>query len=118
MDLGKDTSEPLLIRIYGASGWQGLSGRRTEDARYKPKQEIFTVSEGDEALVFAAAEIAAAGRADTVFSGRPVAILWDAALEAPRAFGPEGEERAVVPMLWFAAGRHYARVRTLADPAN
>jgi hypothetical protein len=118
LDLGKDTSEPLLIRIYGASGWQGLSGRKTADARHKPKQEIFTVAEGAEALAFTAGEIAAARRVDTAFSGQPLSIRWDAALEVPRAYGPDGQERSVVPMLWFAADRHYARVRTLFDPAN
>jgi hypothetical protein len=118
LDLGKDTSEPLLMRIYGASRWQGLSGRKTADARHKPKQEIFTVAEGDEALAFTAGEIAAARRVDTALSGKPLSIRWDAALEVPRADGPDGQERAVVPMLWFAADRHYARVRTLFDPAH
>jgi hypothetical protein len=118
MDLDKDTSEPLLLRLYGASGWQGLSGRRTDDSRHRPKEAVFAVAEEDEALAFTAGEIEAAGRVDTAVHGKSVSVRWDAALEAPRAYGADGEERAVVPMFWFAAARHYARVRTLADRAE
>jgi hypothetical protein len=39
-------------------------------------------------------------------------------LEAPRAYGPGGDERAVVPMYWFAAARNFARVRTLLEQAE
>lgn len=118
MDLDEDTSEPLFMRIYGASHWQGISGRKSADPRHKPKEEVFAVGEEDEALAFTAGEIEAAGRVETTLRGEPVSIQWDAALEAPRAHGPEGDERAVVPMFWFAAARHYARVKTLVDRAE
>ena len=118
MDLDKDTSEPLLLRLYGASGWQGISGEKTADPRHRPKETVFAVAEEGEALAFTAGEIEAAGRVDTAVHGSPVSIRWDAALEAPRAYRPDGEERAVVPMFWFAAARHYARVRTLVDRAE
>jgi hypothetical protein len=118
MDLDRDTSVPLLIRLYRASQWQGLSGQRTADSRHRPKETVFTVAEGDEALAFTAGEIEAAGRLDTAIHGEPVSIRWDAALSAPRASRPDGTEMAVVPMFWFAAPRHYARVTTLADPAG
>ncbi|HYV41404.1 MAG TPA: DUF3179 domain-containing (seleno)protein, partial [Thermoanaerobaculia bacterium] len=113
MDLDKDTSEPLFMRIYGASRWQGISGTKTADPRHKPKEEVFAVGEEDEALAFTAGEIEAAGGVETTLRGEPISIYWDAALEALRAYGPEGDERAVVPMFWFAASRHYARVKTL-----
>lgn len=118
MDLDKDTSEPLLMRLYGASGWQGISGERTEDFRHRPKETVFAVGEEDEALAFTAGEIEAAGRVDTTLQGTPVSIRWDDALKAPRAYGPDGQERAIVPMFWFAAARHYVRVWTLADQAR
>jgi hypothetical protein len=115
MDLDRDTSVPLLMRLYRASKWQGLSGERTGDVRHRPKETVFAVSEGDDALAFTSGEIEAAGRLDTAIHGTPVSIRWDAALEAPRAWGPDGTERAVVPMFWFAAARHYARLMTFAD---
>jgi hypothetical protein len=118
MDLERDTSVPLLMRLYRASQWQGLSGQRTEDSRHKPKETVFAVAEEDDALAFTSGEIAAAGRLDTAIHGTPVSIRWDAALEAPRAWGPDGTERAVVPMFWFAAARHFARLTTLADQAG
>jgi hypothetical protein len=118
MDLDNDTSEPLLMRLYGASGRQGISGKRTADQRHKPKEEVFTIGEEDEAIAFTAGEIAGAGRVETTLRGEPIFIRWDAALEAPRAYGPDGNERAVVAMFWFAAPRHYARVKTLADKAE
>jgi len=114
MDLDKDTSEPLLMRLYMASGWQGLSGERTGDSRHPAKETVFAVAEEDEALAFTAGEIEAAGRVETVFRGSPLSIRGDAALETPRAYGPDGQERATVPMFWFAAARHYARLGTLA----
>jgi hypothetical protein len=118
MDLGSDTSEPLFLRLYGASGWQGVSGRKTADRRHKPKEEVFTVGEDDEALAFTAGEIVGAGRVETTLRGEPIFIRWDAALGAPRAYGSSGDERVVVQMFWFAAQRHYVTVRTLADPAG
>jgi hypothetical protein len=113
MDLDRDTSVPLLMRLYSASQWQGLSGQRTADSRHRPKETVFTVAEGDEALAFTAGEIEAAGQLDTAISGEPVSIRWDAALSAPRATRRDGTEMAVVPMFWFAAARHFARVTTL-----
>jgi len=118
MDLDNDTSVPLFMRIYGASPWQGISGRKTADSRRRPKDEVFTVGEEDEALAFTVGEIEAAGRVDTILRGEPISIRWDAALKAPRAYGPGGDERAVVHMYWFAAARNYARLRTLLEPAE
>jgi uncharacterized protein DUF3179 len=117
MDLDKDTSEPILLRIYGASRWQGVSGEKTSDPRHRPKEEVFALAEGDDALAFTAGEIEAAGRIETTALGEPVAIRWDSALRVPRAFGRDGSERVLLPMYWFAAARHYARVRTLTASA-
>jgi hypothetical protein len=118
MDLDRDTSVPLLMRLYGASNWQGLSGRTTRDSRHRPKETVFAVAEDDEALAFTAGEIEAAGRLDASVHGTPVSIRWDAALEAPRAWGADGKEMAVVPMFWFAAAQHYAHLNTLSATAD
>ncbi len=118
LDLDVDTSEPLLLRLYNASQWQGVSGEKTRDSRHKPKEQVFTVGDGEEALAFTAGEIEAAGRLETNLSGQPVSLRWDSSFEAPRAYGADGAERAVVPMFWFAAARHYARVRTLLGPVE
>ncbi|HSP93158.1 MAG TPA: DUF3179 domain-containing (seleno)protein [Thermoanaerobaculia bacterium] len=118
MDLDSDTSVPLFMRIYGASPWQGISGEKTADSRHRPKDEVLTIGEDDEAVAFTAGEIEAAGRVDTILRGEPISIRWDATLEAPRAYGPGGDERAVVPMYWFAAARNFARVRTLLEKAE
>lgn len=118
MDLDQDTSEPILLRIYGASRWQGVSGEKTADPRHRPKEEVFALAEGEDALAFTASEIEAAGRVETTLAGEPVAIRWDGALRVPRAFGRDGSERALLPMYWFAAARHYSRLRTLVDRAS
>jgi hypothetical protein len=111
-----DTSEPLHAppRSFGLEESRARE-RRTGD---KPKEEIVTVGEEDEALAFTAGEVAGAGRVETTLRGEPIFIRWDAALAAPRAYGVNGDERVVVRMFWFAVHRHYARVRTLADQAE
>jgi hypothetical protein len=118
MDLDDDTSVPIFMRIYGASRWQGISGERTVDSRHKAKEEVFTLGQDNEALAFTSGEIENAGRVETRLGEERISIRWDAALETPRAYGPDGDERAVIPMFWFAADRHYARVRTLGDQAG
>jgi hypothetical protein len=118
MDLDKDTSEPLFLRLYGISQWQGLSGGKTTDTRRKPKEEVLTVGAGDEVVAFTATEIEAAGHVDTALAGKNVSIWWDAVFREPRAYGPDEKEMTIVPMFWFAAARHYASVRTLSDRAE
>ena len=118
MDLDEDTSEPILMRVYRASPWQGISGRKTSDRRHGPKQQVFVLGGRDEAVAFTAEEIEAASGFETSLDGDPVRIRWDPALRSPRAFGPGGEERPLTPMFWFAANLHFARVRTLDDVAE
>ncbi len=117
MDLDKDTSEPILLRIYEASRWQGVSGEKTADTRHRPKEEVFALAQGEEALAFTAGEIEAAGQLEATLAGKPVSIRWDGQLRVPRAFGRDGSERALMPMYWFAAARHFAGLRTLVDRA-
>ncbi len=119
LDLEKPTSAPLWMRLYRVTAWQGVSGAKTEDLRYKPKAMLFAVAEGDEALAFTAEEIEERGRVETTLGEKRIAIEWDRALEAPRAFnvGGDAQERAVVPMYWFALDRHFRKVCTLQDIA-
>jgi len=117
LDAGASTSEPLTMKIYGASPWQGVSGSTTEDRRYKPKSEVFTVADGSEAFAFSGADLKARGRMEGSLKGRPLVLTWDSGRDSPRAFRPgpdggEGEEMAIVPMYWFAVPRHFSIVRT------
>jgi len=117
LDAGSSTSAPLTMKIYGASPWQGVSGATTEDRRYKPKSEVFTVADGKEAFAVSGAELKARGRIEGSLRNRPLVLTWDAHRDSPRAFlrgpaGEDGEEIAVVPMYWFAVPRHFSIVHT------
>jgi hypothetical protein len=117
LDAGSSTSAPLMMKIYGASPWQGVSGATTEDRRYKPKSEVLTVADGREVLAVSRSELKTRGRIEASLGGRPLLLIWDVHRDAPRAFRPgpageEGEEMAVVPMYWFAVPRHFSVVRT------
>lgn len=113
LDTGEIASMPLRLRLYDLSPSQGVSGVKTGDSRFKPKDEVFVVADGDEAIGFSAAELARFGRAEVELNGRPIELVWDARLATPRAFA--GEEIAVTPMYWFALGRHFHLVRTLSQ---
>jgi hypothetical protein len=113
LDTGDLSSVPLTIRLYGLSSWQGVSGVKTGDSRYKPKEEVFAVRSGDETIAFTGGELSRVGRVDVTLGGRIVELTWDVALAAPLAFA--GKELPVTPMYWFALDRHFANVRTLAE---
>ncbi|HSS44473.1 MAG TPA: DUF3179 domain-containing (seleno)protein [Thermoanaerobaculia bacterium] len=119
LDLDDDTSAPLLMRLYGKSPWQGISGEKTADQRHGPKDSVFAVTDAEhsEALAFTEEELARLGSVRAMLAGEPLSIEWDPDLETPRAYaaGPDRIERAVVPMYWFALARHFATVRTLGD---
>lgn len=117
LDLAKPTSVPLVIRLYGLSPWQGVSGEETRDRRYRPKQEMFALAQESHALAFTAEEIRKKGHAVTTVGGRRVTIEWDTRLETPHAFVADGRsperELPLVSMYWFALGRHFDSVATL-----
>ena len=116
MDLDDDTSEPLMMRVYRVSPWQGVSGKKTEDRRHEAKEPVLVLAGGDEALAFTAKEAQARAPIEACVGADSVRIAWDPALRTARAWGENGVERPLVPMFWFAANLHFARVRTLDEP--
>jgi hypothetical protein len=115
LDLGTRTSVPFLMRVYGLSPWQGVSGEKTEDERLPGKREVFAVAAGGEAVAFTAEEIRRRRAIETTLAGGTLEIRWDDALQAPRAWRTASPRRevAVGPMYWFAVARHFERVALL-----
>lgn len=120
LELEKPTSVPFLMRLYRISRWQGVSGKKTDDRRYKPKEELFAIARGDEAFAFTAEEIQQRDRVEVTLGAKPVLIEWDPVLETPRAYSAESavQELPLVPMYWFAIDRHFERVRTLENSGH
>jgi hypothetical protein len=120
LDTRESTRPPVSLSLYAASPWQGISGVKTNDRRYDPKEKLFFVAEGSEALAFRAEDLKRLGRVEDTLAGRPILLEWDAAVDAPAACRPGdagGEEAvAVVPAYWFALDRHFRIVRTLSNP--
>lgn len=119
LETGDLTAVPLRLRLYRASSWEGVSGGKTADARFKPKETVFFVALGGEALAFTAAEIRQRKKVDESVGGRLIMIEWDAGLRAPRAWtAPVGarQELPVVPIYWFALLRQVSTVKTLGAP--
>lgn len=119
-ELGISTSVPLMMRVYGASPWQGISGVKTTDRRHRPKEEFLSVAAGRETLAFRTSEIRRRGVVESSVGGEELRVEWDSRLETARAWarGDSARERArrelaVVPMYWFALDRHFDEVKTL-----
>jgi hypothetical protein len=117
LDLGRTTIVPFTMRLYAASPTQGFSGAHTPDRRHRPKEEVFVLRDGSEALALAADEVLARAPIVSTFRGRSIEIDWDSQLETPRVFvaSPAREELTLIPMYWFALDLHFANVRTLSD---
>jgi hypothetical protein len=111
MDLGHSTSVPLMLRLYGASPWQGISGVKTEDRRHAPKRELLSVGFGEHVFAFTEEEIREGREVRSELGGQSLSVAWDERLEAPRARVSE-EEWPVIPMYWFAIDRHFENIRT------
>ena len=118
-DLGLPTSVPFLMRVYGASPWQGVSGEKTQNRLHPPKGEFLSLAAGRETIAFKPAEIRERQRLEVELGGESLAIEWDTKVGAPRAWENGAgvrRERAVVPMYWFALDRHFDTVRELPEP--
>ncbi len=118
-DVGLPTSVPFLMRVYGASPWQGLSGEKTPNRLHPPKKTFLSVAAGRETVAFTSEEIRKRPLVEMSLGGEKFAIEWDPRLEAPRAWRTVGKartERAIVPMYWFALDRHFHTIHTLPPP--
>ena len=120
LDLGRSTAVPFAMRLYEASPAQGVSGLRTDDRRFKPKEEVVVVGDGREAVAFRAKELRHNRTVVVPLDGRPIAIEWDPALQTPRAYqtGAESREMPLLSMYWFAVGRHFKKVRPWPEKAS
>ena len=118
LDTGRLSAVPLQMRLYAVSNWEGVSGKKTTDRRFKPKEELFYVAGRTEALAFTAAEIREKKSVAATFEGAAITIEWDPGLRAPRASRPlvaAKQEIPVVPIYWFALLEQFPTVRTLED---
>ncbi|HEY6929475.1 MAG TPA: DUF3179 domain-containing (seleno)protein [Thermoanaerobaculia bacterium] len=117
LDLERSTIVPFTMRLYEASPAEGVSGARTADRRYKPKEELYAFRDSGDVLAFTADEAREEAPIAATVGGKRIRIEWDAVLETPRAYEetPARDELAILPMYWFALDRHFAAVRTLAD---
>lgn len=114
LETGDLTAVPLRLRLYGASSWEGVSGEKTKDRRYRPKEQMFFVGERGEALAFTASLIRERKKVESRLADHPVTIEWDPALRAPRAWSDSPSARRelpVVPIYWFALLRHFTAIR-------
>ena len=104
------TAVPLRLRAYAASPWEGVSGAKAADLRFKPKEMVFFIAGEGEAVVFSAAEVREKKKLETTLGGSAVTVEWDAAVRAPRGYRQvvaAREEIPVLPMYWFAVLRHF-----------
>ncbi len=121
LDTGELSAVSLQMRLYAASNWEGVSGQKTADRRFKPKDEVFFVAGTNEALAFPAAEIRERRTVAASLEGAEVTIEWDGAVRAPRAWRTEAgarQELPVVPIYWFALLEQFPTVRTLHEPKS
>ena len=120
MDTGELSAVALQLRLYGTSSMEGLSGKKVEDKRYAPKDRVFVVAEGGQAVAFSGAELKKRKSATVSLAQETVTLEWDAAARAPRAYrltGVAREGQPVIPLYWFAAVRHFPGVKTLKELA-
>ncbi len=111
LDTGDLTAVPLRLRLYAASSWEGVSGEKTKDRRYPPKEAVFFVGGQSEALAFTAAQIREKKTVEAALEGRALTIEWDAGLRVPRAWRAR-HELPVVPIYWFALLEQFPTVQT------
>jgi hypothetical protein len=116
LETGELTSVSFQMRIYASSSWEGVSGERTQDKRFEPKEKMFYVDSGTEAVAFTPAQLQKKKKVETTLAGNAITLEWDAGVRAPRAYRHEGDARTeipVVPAYWFAVTRLFKTVKTL-----
>jgi hypothetical protein len=118
LDTGEMSSVSLEMKLYGKSPMEGLSGGKSTDARYEPKQRVYYVASetGDAAAAISSDELRKRKSWKTEVSSRSITFEWDAGLRAPRAYADGSGARRevpVIPIFWFAAQEHF---KTLVTP--
>jgi hypothetical protein len=118
LDTGEMSSVSLQMRLYGKSPMEGLSGGKSTDPRYEPKQRVYYVASeaGDAAAAISSEELRRRKAWTPELPGRRVTFEWDAGLRTARAYAEESGARreiAVIPIFWFAAQEHF---KTLVTP--
>jgi Protein of unknown function (DUF3179) len=119
LETGDLTAVPLRLRLYAASPWQGVSGKKTVDRRFKSKETVFFVGGATEALAFTAAHVRERKKFEATLEGRALTVEWDTGLRAPRAYRQTvatRQELPVVPIYWFALLEQFETVKTPGSP--
>ena len=120
LETGETTAVSLKMKLYASSSVEGISEEKITDLRFPPKERVFFVAEGGEAVAFTAAQLKQRKSVAMALGGRPVTIEWDGALRTPRAYTQAEaarQERPVLPMFWFALVRQFPAVKTLPPPS-
>ena len=118
LDTGELSAVSLKLRAYAASDWEGVSGKKTSDRRFKPKEQVFFVAGREEALAFTATELREKKTVAASLEGLALTLEWDGAVRAPRAYRQVvavKQELPVIPIYWFALLEQFPTVRTLRD---
>jgi hypothetical protein len=116
LETGKLSAVPLRMRLYAMSNWEGVSGGKTTDKRFKPKEQVFFVAGKAEALAFVPSQLREKKGVEATLDGAAITLEWDAAVRAPRAWRPTAQSKQeipVVPIYWFALLEQFPTVRTL-----
>jgi uncharacterized protein DUF3179 len=116
LETGKLTAVSLRLRLYASSSKEGVSGRKTTDRRFPPKETVFLVASGNDALAFSAGDVREKKSVASTLDGRALTIEWDGAVRAPRAWRQvvaARQELPVLPLYWFAVLEQFPGVRTL-----
>ncbi len=115
LETGELTSVSFRMRLYAGSSWEGVSGEKTGDKRFEPKDRMFYVEAGGEALAFTADQIREKKKVEATLAGRAYVVEWDGGVRAPRAYRQivaARQEVPVVPAYWFAVTRLFKTVKT------
>ncbi len=116
LDTGKLSAVSLSLRAYAASSREGVSGKKTSDRRYPPKETVYFAAGGSETVAFTAEYARGKKAFEAELDGRPLTVEWDGAVRAPRAFRPAAgprQEIPVVPIYWFALVEQLPGVRAI-----
>lgn len=116
LETGELTAVSLRLRLYVSSNEEGVSGKKTTDRRFPPKESVFVLASGTDALAFSAAGVREKKSVAATLAGAAVTIEWDGAVRFPRAWRQvvaARQELPVVPLYWFAVLEQFPGVRTL-----